>query len=75
MLMDIYKISDPIDVYSPHQKTIYIYVAAVEKINFYLRRLKEYSQRGHIQHQVHRIDEIGINGDFVKVPSICLSRD
>ena len=40
-------------------------MAEVEKTNFYLIRLKSIV-KGNTQHQVHKIDEISINGDFVE---------
>ena len=66
MLMDINKISDPIDVYSPTPKDNIYICGGGRKNKFLFEKIKEYSQRGHIQHQVHLIDEIGINGDFVE---------
>ena len=66
MLMDINKIGDPIDVYSPTPKDNIYICGGGRKNKFLFEKIKEYSQRGHIQHQVHLIDEIGINGDFVE---------
>ena len=66
MLMDIDKIDDSIDVYSPTPKDNIYICGGGRKNKFLFEKIKEYSQRGHTQHQVHQIDEIGINGDFVE---------
>ena len=66
MLMDIDIIDDPIDVYSPTPKDNIYICGGGRKNKFLFEKIKEYSQRGNTQHQVHKIDEIGINGDFVE---------
>ena len=66
MLMDIDIIDDPIDVYSLTPKDNIYICGGGRKNKFLFKKIKEYSQRGNTQHQVHKIDEIGINGDFVE---------
>ena len=66
MLMDIDTIGDPIDVYSPTPKDKIYICGGGRKNKFLFDKIKEYIQRGNTQHQVHKIDEIGINGDFVE---------
>ena len=66
MLMDIDKIDDPIDVYSPTPKDDIYICGGGRKNKFLFEKIKEYSQMGKTKHQIHQIDEIGINGDFVE---------
>jgi len=66
MLIDIDRIDDPIDVYSPTPKDNIYICGGGRKNKFLFEKIKEYSQRGNTEHQVHQIDEIGINGDFVE---------
>ena len=67
MLMDIDRINDPIyDLNSPTPKDNIYICGGGRKNKFLFEKLKEYSQRGNTKHQVHKIDEIGINGDFVE---------
>ena len=66
MLIDIDRIDDPIDVYSPTTKDNIYICGGGRKNKFLFEKIKEYSQRGNTEHQVHQIDEIGINGDFVE---------
>ena len=66
MLIDIDIIDDPIDVYSTTPKDNIYICGGGRKNKFLFEKIKEYSQRGNTQHQVHKIDEIGINGDFVE---------
>ena len=67
MLIDIERINDPVyDVNSPTPKENIYICGGGRKNKFLFEKIKEYSQRGNTQHQVHKIDEIGINGDFVE---------
>ena len=66
MLIDIDRIDDPIDVYSPTPKDNIYICGGGRKNKFLFEKIKEHIQRGNTQHQVHKIDEIGINGDFVE---------
>ena len=66
MLIDIDRIDDPIDVYSPTPKDNIYICGGGRKNKFLFEKIKEYSQRSNTVHQVHQIDDIGINGDFVE---------
>ena len=66
MLIDIDKISDPIDVYAPTSKCNIYICGGGRKNKFLIEKIKNKIKSRNIENEINLIDDLGIDGDFVE---------